>query len=213
MITIYTGKPGSGKSYNLTRLTKKFLEDGNDVFCNFKIDEKKLNLKPKKQIFRTPKIVGTLYHWKRLEEFRKISNAIIIMDEAQTYFNARRWAKMTEEDEIKFQQHRKQGIDIHGAVQNLSRCDTVIRELAGYVYEMKKIGRLFIAKRYVPEEIKSTKKESTYNEYFWFDKNVAKAYDTSELINCQVESDAKKNFIKMSYYFSDSQHGKEVIIK
>jgi len=203
MITIYTGKPGSGKSYNLTRLVKKYLEEGNDVFCNFKIDEKKLNLKPKKSIFGKAKNLGVLYHWKRLEEFRKVSNAIIIMDEAQTYFNSRRWKNMTPEDEIKFQQHRKQGIDIIGAVQSLSRCDTVLRELAGYVFEMKKIGKLFIAKRYTSEDIKSLRRESSFTEFFWFRNSIARAYDTTELINCDVECEAKKNFIRMSYYFSN----------
>ena len=204
MITIYTGKPGSGKSYNLTRLVKQYLENGDDVFCNFKINETKLNLKPKKSFLnKSNKELGTLYHWKRLEEFRKVSNAIIIMDEAQTYFNARRWKNMTAEDEIKFQQHRKQGIDIIGAVQNLNRCDTVLRELAGYVYEMKRIGKLFICKRYTPEDIKSMRRESSYTEFFWFKKSIAEAYDTAELINVNLEAEAKNKFIRMSYYFSD----------
>lgn len=213
MINIITGKPGTGKSYTLTIWTKKFLERGDDVFANFKIDERLLKLKPKRLWVNTIKNrimqdnlpefkkLGRLYYWSDLSQFRDIQSAIIVMDEAQTYFSARRWKDMTAEDEIKFQQHRKQGIDIYAGVQNLNRCDKVIRELASYVYVVRKIGNLFLRKRYTPEDYDLARRESSDSSFYWFDKDLALAYNTNELVNVEFDDFGYNNFKKMSDFF------------
>jgi len=217
MISIVTGKPGTGKSYTLLLFAKEFLENGEDVFANFRIDETKLQLTPKPiplnrllNLFRRllrlkplpeSRALGTLYYWTDLKEFRQISEANILMDEAQTYFSARRWKEMTIEDEIKFQQHRKQGIDIYAGVQNMKRTDTVIRELAAVVFVMKRIGRLMIRKSFVPEDIEKAKRESLGIKIYWLNPKIADAYNTRQMINTQVEDSAKSNFRRMDSLF------------
>lgn len=219
MITIITGKPGTGKSYSLVRIVKDNLEQGTDVFANFKIDQSKLQLVSKwdvgnifANIFRAfskkaplPSRVklGNLYYWSDLKEFRDISTAVIVIDEAQSYFSARRWKDMTMEDEIKFQQHRKQGIDIYAGVQNLKRTDTVIRELAAFVIEMKRIGKFIIARRYLPEDIDKATRESLGTKFSRLDLKLAEAYNTNELINLDFEEQAKSRFTKMDTFFRE----------
>jgi len=212
MISIITGKPGTGKSYTLVVLTKQYLERGRDVFANFKIDERKLNLKPRVRwgvrfanLFRKVKKpdtvpLGRLYYWRDLSEFHDISQAIIVMDEAQTYFSARRWKDMTAEDEIKFQQHRKDGIEIYAGVQNLDRCDKIIRELAAYAYEVRRIGKLFIRKRYTPEEIGKAKRVSSEFTWYRLDKSLASAYDTMQRVNSRSVDIAKEKFTRMDSF-------------
>lgn len=214
MITVITGKPGTGKSYTLTKIAKQHLIDGFDVFSNIKIDERNLKLKPKKLYFNRfinltfkknlpiIKPLGILYYWSRIEQFKDISQAIVIMDEAQTYFSSRRWQNMTTEDEIKFQQHRKQGIDIYAGVQNLNRCDKIIRELSAYVIELTRIGSLFIAKRFLPEEIDKAQRKALNFDFYFRNKTISEAYNTYELIN--FDSDDKQlKFTQMSFFFSD----------
>lgn len=213
MINIITGKPGTGKSYTLVLFAKKFLEQGDDVFANFKIDERRLSLRPRQlrlnwflNLFRKKKLptvrpLGRLYYWKDLTEFRNISQAIILMDEAQTYFSARRWKDMTAEDEVKFQQHRKQGIDIYAGVQNLNRCDKIIRELAAYAYEVRRVGNVFLRKRYTPEELDKAKRSSDDTTLYLLDKKLASAYNSHEFINVRFEELAKVNFKQMRDFF------------
>lgn len=233
MIFGITGKPGSGKSYTLTKIAKQQLENGADVFANFKIDERNFKLKKnklrffivlnyvlrfwnlfKKDKFRLlPEYIqkGTLFYWSDLEQFQDITNAVLIMDEAQTYFNAKEWQKMRKQDIIKFQQHRKQGLDIYCGMQNLSRIDKEVRLLCAYIYDLHKFGNLFISKRYVPEEIESKRKESSDTSFYWLDKTITKSYNTMELINTNAWLDERqeqlKNFKKMSDFFKKSDGG------
>lgn len=235
MIFTILGKPGTGKSYTLTKIARDEILKGRDVFVNYKINQDVWELKPKlniralffniylrlfnfinvllgtgkkKPLLSKYKPLGTLYYWIELEQFKLIEDAVIIMDEAQTYFNARRWKDMTIEDEIKFQQHRHQGLDIYAGVQNILSIDTAIRRLTAYAFELKRFGHTFMSKRYFPEEIDSPMRKSDYTKFYRLDLTIARSYDTMELINKNTWLDEQKqrkdkNFKKMSDFIKE----------
>lgn len=133
MINIITGKPGMGKTYALVKIALRALKNGRDVYSNFHIDFTSLNLKSKNSL-------GKLYFWKDVSDLMSIRHGEILMDEAQIYLNSRKWSSLPPELMYKLQQHRKQGLNIWGAVQNIKRIDTVCRELVNSVFVVKRFG-------------------------------------------------------------------------
>jgi len=146
MISIFTGRPGTGKTYSLVRFAYlKILKEQADIYSNFHIDFSDLEKRDK---VKPDTYNSHLHFWTKLVDFVKIKQGIILIDEAQIYFNSRKWQKFPEEVQYKFQQHRKggrkfndHGLDIVGAVQNVKRIDTVVRELVNTVLDVRKIGK------------------------------------------------------------------------
>jgi len=190
MIYAIVGKPGKGKSYLLVRKCKEFLEHGIDVYSNIEINEKLLDLVPRRRSFfnRQRVELGRLFYWQSLADFRYIVDGIVLLDEAGAYFEPREWAKFSIEDRVKFQQHRKQKLDIWLTVQNFSRVDSVIRQLTAFLYEVQKIGSLFWLKKIDPDEVDLRKRQVLGHEWYWFDKKVANAYDTFATVNLREKS-------------------------
>lgn len=133
MIFINIGLPGSGKTLDLTAQLIKNFKLGKDIFTNYFINTKALKI-PR---FRT---VGNFYYFEDIESFKHMENGIVGIDEVQQYFNSREWSKLQKHDQLKFQQHRKDGIDIIGTVQHPDRVDTVIREISNYYIEFHKLS-------------------------------------------------------------------------
>ena len=73
-------------------------------------------------------------------------------------------------------------LNIWGAVQNVKRIDTVVRELVNNIYALKKVGPLFRACLYDIEDIDKEKRKPYKVNLFLFDKNLAKCYDTFQEI-------------------------------
>ena len=126
-IHILTGRPGQGKTYILTAKAIEFLMKGRDVWTNYFIDVKGLKIK------------GKLSYYTKISDILKVKNGIIVMDEAQIYFNSRNWEVLDERLQYKFQQHRHEGLDIWGTAQNIKRLDVIVRELVSNYYECKKL--------------------------------------------------------------------------
>lgn len=177
MINIIVGKPGTGKTYYLVAKAVKMLNKNRDVYSNFFIDIDKLE-----KLGRLKKVHGKLTFWKSAHDLIDIKQGVILMDECQIYFNSRQWKDLPESLQYKLQQHRKQGLDIWGAVQNLKRVEIVLRELVNWVYETKKIFGIFIIKSYDPDDInKSTRRSYSFTISF-FNKKLASCYDTFQEI-------------------------------
>ena len=83
------------------------------------------------------------------------------------------------------------GLNIWGAVQNVRRIDTVIRELVNNVFVLKKVGVVFLAKQYDIEEVDKENKICYSRVFFLFDKTLANSYDTFQEIT-GFENDHKK---------------------
>jgi len=123
MINIITGIPDSLKSAWLSFFVKQFLDEGTEVISyeltRFADDRVK--------------------YFKNIFEIQAMKNCVLILDEAQMFFNSRNWDTMSPSLQFAFQQHRHYGMDIWGAVQNIKRLDIVVRELVSNYYESSKI--------------------------------------------------------------------------
>lgn len=147
-ITAHSGRPGTGKSYNLARKGIKYLNAGFPVHSNFKlnwngrIEKRTWYKKLWKRVlnkfgydFEWKDLpASNLKYWNKLEDLYNIENGIILMDEMHVYMNARRWKDLPENMERKLAQHRKDGLHIEGTVQSVNRLDTIVRELIDYWY-------------------------------------------------------------------------------
>jgi len=179
MITAIVGKPGMGKSFQLVRLAWQAIRGGRDVYSNVLIDFSKLMKKRKKPY-------GRLYYWHELSQFTYIHNGLVLIDEVGAYFDSRSYAKFPEDVRIKFQQYRKDGLDIYYTVQAYSRADLIIRQLTNYVLECKRMYWLFWATNYYPEEYEKAglDRPKTQGSFFYvFNKRIAESYDTTQSIN------------------------------
>lgn len=176
MINIYMGKPGSGKTYALVRLAYKLINEGRDVYSNFHIDFSKMPMKEDH---------GKLRFWKNITDIVDIKSGEILIDEAQIYMNSRDWRKMPPPLQYKLQQHRKHGINIWGAVQNVKRIDTVARELVNSVFRVRRIGTLFIVKEYDIEDIDKANPDAYSTGVYFLSKKLASCYDTLQEISYQ----------------------------
>lgn len=178
MINIYVGKPGMGKTYALVRLAYKLINQGRNVYSNFHIDFSTLPLKPN---------CGKVFYWHDINEIVPIKQGEIIIDECQIYMNSRKWKDLPLSVQYKLQQHRKQGLNIHGAVQNVRRIDSVARELVNSIFECKKaLGRLFVVKEYDIEDIDKEKRRSYSTQYYFLDMKLANCYDTLQEIKQEI---------------------------
>lgn len=136
-IYVYTGRPRQGKTYEMIRIGYQLLKAGERVFSNVKIntDSKLFKKFP-------PDFVGDfsnledrnnpnklLFYWTNMHEWEHFGKGNILCDEMQRYFNARRWEQLSEETELKLQQHGKDDLNIFGTVQHYRRIDIALREL------------------------------------------------------------------------------------
>ena len=188
MINIILGLPGAGKTYVLTRKACEFLKKGYPVYSNFPLNLEHPLIAPYKE---------RVFYWKEADELVKIESGIILMDEAQVYFNSRKWSELDPRMQYKLQQHRKDGLDIWGTCQNEARIDTVMRELVTHYYLCNKFfGSREGAKRvwglircaiFYPEEIKKTQRRHIVSEWYTIRKKFCEVYDTNAKISYDQE--------------------------
>lgn len=140
-IVLHTGRPGTGKTYGLTRDILKALKQGNVVYSNYKINWEggEFSYFDWRSFSFKKRIVPreNLKYWNKLSELFNVEEGIIAMDEAHIYMRSRNWEKLPEEMERKLAQHRKDGLHIWGTVQAIQRIDVIFRELVDFwfVYE------------------------------------------------------------------------------
>lgn len=83
-----------------------------------------------------------IYYWANIDTWNLMKRGVIICDEATRYFNARRWALLSEETEIKLQQHGKDKLDIWAATQHWSRLDVSLRVLVERYIRVERVAGL-----------------------------------------------------------------------
>lgn len=160
VLELYTGFPGSGKSYAATRdgtlvadsMTNKY------VIANFPIKPKKkfLHFLKKKDedkyndprwIYRTNEELTVRYlvnKSKKMGWIGKEGSCLVIFDEASIPFNSRDWSKSDRLDWVKFlSQHRKFGYDFIMITQDANMIDKQIRALAEYETIFRKLNNSF----------------------------------------------------------------------
>lgn len=199
MITMYTGTPGSGKSYNACRrifwrLKKK---NHNQVIANFAVN---------REYFEKYKFRGQFYHFwpeklnvpnliefaETMHEPKKESQTLLVFDEASLIFNAREWAKDGDRKEWLsfFAQHRKFGYEIIFICQDDRQLDRQIRSLVEYEKIHRKVSNYKLLK-YLPftlfvcVQVWYSMKMKTNSEWFFYHEKFGEFYDTYNTFNYQ----------------------------
>ena len=144
---------------------------------------------------------GKVFYWSQLDELIGVKGGEIFIDECQIYFNSRDWKNLPKELQYKFQQHRKHikrdekgkviGLNIWGAVQNVKRIDTVVRELVNNIFILKKIGFFFLARQYDIEDLDKENKTCYSRKFFCFSNILANSYDTFQEIRGFTKKEQK----------------------
>lgn len=145
MITLYSGTPGSGKSFHATVLGLRFLSRGRSLITNYplKIDNKKYKgnyfYMPNEEI-TVKKLLSMSLKYGFLG---KESSCLLIIDEAGCKFNSREYNSKDRMSWIEFfSQHRKLGFDIVMVAQNDRMIDRQIRALFEYEVKHRKLNNI-----------------------------------------------------------------------
>jgi len=197
-ITLHTGLPRTGKTYGMTKVILKCLDEGMVVYSNYKINWNGKEFKTfdwRKMRFVIREYPSTnLRYWTKLSDLYDIQSGVIAMDEAHVYLNSRRWADLPEEMERKIAQHGKDGVHIIGTAQSLRRIDTVMRELVDYLYVYSVFPRpprhpwkrhkpvFFIRRQLLLPTDTHPFTESMLDSFYFFSKKIAAKYDTLQKI-------------------------------
>lgn len=134
MIEVYTGTPGSGKSYHAVQDIVKALRSGKKVISNLWIDESKVKKNKGEFIYVQDFKIRHL-----LPEFAK-GNALIVIDECQVYLGSRSWSSDSDRDVWLrfFQLHRHVNINVILITQDIEMIDKQVRNISEY--ELKHIS-------------------------------------------------------------------------
>lgn len=156
MIYAFTGKTGSGKTFNMVRLAFEEWKSGRDIYSNTILDFeyyggpageevknwKETIIKKIKKDYE-PLKRGRITYFEDINELIDIKNGLIMIDEAQVLFNARNWEALPYEFQYKLQQHRKHRLDLYCTTQNMGTIDISYRRLVQKWYHHYDIFALF----------------------------------------------------------------------
>lgn len=144
MISVYTGTPGSGKSYHVAKQIEMYLKTKRNVIANFPIDTNQIKRCKGTFIYMDDGeiTVDFLYNYaKQNHKIGKEGQTILVIDEAQRLFNCRDFARKDRMQWITFySQHRKYGFNVILVTQNDQTLDKQIRALIEYEYRHRKVN-------------------------------------------------------------------------
>ncbi len=144
MITLYTGTPGSGKSYHAARDIVSWLKKGKPLIANFPVNTKAVKrCKSKAEYWDNSELTAQRLVAYSLER-HKIGvehQCLVVIDECQVIFNCRDFAKQDRMDWINvFAQHRKLGFDFILITQHDRMVDRQIRYLVESELKHRKLN-------------------------------------------------------------------------
>lgn len=142
MITLYTGTPGSGKSYHMAKLIHLLYKKGKYIFANFDIDVDYLSKKypkSKSQVFcidnRDLKypfgLTGFSNNFHVRESINRVkeSQSYLFIDECNNNFDSRFWNEKGRKDWNHWlSEHRKDGFEVILTTQDIGDIDKKIRK-------------------------------------------------------------------------------------
>lgn len=189
MIYLYTGTPGSGKSYHATNVIDRALRRGINIISNYNVF---LNKKHKAEftfIDIYEMSVNFFVEYARLKHKpRKESQTIIVIDEASIIFNSRDGLNKNRAEWIKFfATHRHLGFDVILITQMDRSLDRQIRGLIEKEFKHRNLlcygwkglmMLLIFRKRFVAVEYWYPLGEKTGSTFFSIKKKVMNMYDS-----------------------------------
>lgn len=177
----YIGRPGSGKSYALTREVLRQADRGHLCFTNWSVAHPNVYRYTEDQLLDLPP-------------------GKIFIDEAHLWFPARGALALPPSWLAMLSQTRKSGWDLYWCTQHERRIDSVIKDVTTWMYLCSSWFRIqsatgprplfFMTEQYEPEYFRR-KGHREAREIFLFDQRVATAYDTMERL--QVASHTEKS--------------------
>lgn len=143
MIYMYSGTPGSGKSYHMAKDICMYYKKGRNIFLNFEVNTeylKQLYPKSKAQVFMLDNrdlmypfgLTGFSdnYHIVTRDGRVKEKQSILFIDECNNNFDSRAWNEKGRKDWIKwFKEHRKDGFQVILCTQDIDDIDRKIRKV------------------------------------------------------------------------------------
>lgn len=222
-ISLYSGTPGSYKSYHATEDIIKWLMRGKNVIANFPVDAKKYNSKRKlgKFIFLTNTELTVSF----LLDFAKANHSpglkpqtLVVIDEASIMFNARQFDRKDRMEWVNFfANHRHFNFDVILIAQNDRMLDRQIRGLLEYDIKHRELRNWNLAMALVSiacrvlfhcVEYWYPCKIKTSTQLKRFNKKIADCYDTMALFNF---TDDKKSDVQNKTNLKSSFFGKSNI--
>lgn len=152
MIYAFTGKTGSGKTYNMVKLAYRYWLGGVDVYTNTVLYfDKPFTFLEKTRFFLKkffnkdePELKrGRIIYYSNINELIEVHDGLILFDEAQVLFDAQNWASLPSEFKFKLQQHRKHNLDLFCTTQSINTIDITYRRLVQHWFYYKPIFSLF----------------------------------------------------------------------
>lgn len=178
MIEALIGRPGSGKSFELTARVLEAADRDRLVFTNYAVSH------PNVYQF-TP------------DQLMDLPPGLIVIDEAHLWFPARMSLKLPMSWLAGMSQTRKKGWDLLLAAQHETRLDRAVRDVCSWMWLCSAWGSwnghpvMFAASSYEPEFFRRPDRRMTRRVRL-FDRRVAAAYDTFEsLVQADHTIDAK----------------------
>lgn len=172
MIEAFTGLPGQGKTYLVSRMAQKKMKKGHRVYANYPLEGATL-------YGQMEEVFGV----RREPEDTK--NPIIIIDEAGLIAPAGGWKSIPFEVMAHWRQHRHSGVDIYYTAQDLRDVAVPLRRVTQFVNNVTKFGPFIFWKCYNP-----TTKGKYGSGFTLFNMDVAKAYDSF------AKNVEKQNYLK-----------------
>jgi len=141
VIILYSGKPGSGKSYHIVKTIISYLRHGKDVYTNVELNKDRMSEKMRRHYFYvnfkdiSPEVFST-------KRYKREGEALICIDESQLIFNNRFMEKYKQWLWF-LSQHRKFGYDIILASQSDRMLERGVRSLIEFEIRHKPLWRIF----------------------------------------------------------------------
>ena len=208
MIYLYSGTPGSGKSYHaVVDIVRKLgRKSKNRVIANFPLSGKKIT--DKFEYWDNSDItISRLMNYAR--QYHKLGvegQCLIVIDEAQCIFNSRDWNGKgvlhsalkrqpdSRMDWIKFfSQHRKFGYNVILIAQSDKMLDKQIRSLIEYDVKHIKMNNgffFFLPTSFLAVEKWYGQRMKLGQEVIWYHKRVAAMYDSYALFDTLTDTDS-----------------------
>lgn len=168
MIEGLIGRPGSGKSYELTRRVLEAADRDRLVFTNYAVAHPNVFMFSPDQLLDLPP-------------------GLIVIDEAHLWFPARKALKLPMSWLAGMSQTRKKGWDLLWAAQHESRIDRMVRDVTSWMwlcsawFQHNDHPVLFARSSWEPEFFRHPKKRYT-RSFSMFSSRVAEAYNTHETL-------------------------------
>jgi hypothetical protein len=161
VIRIYSGWLGSGKTYSMVHdAWEDFRNSYRQIFTNM------VGLKFPESVYS-----------EDIQQFCDLGQGLMLFDEVHMWLSARYWHDVPRSALAALAQSRKMGLDLYCTTQDISRVDTVLREITAELVQCRKFGR-FILQTVVDPVAKVVLRRRLVR----FSSLVGSLYDTLEII-------------------------------